>query len=269
MPGEGTSLAAAVGEGSAARFGVRAVLAAVFLSLVAVPFGLLLFLVESEWRPLLRVDQGARDRLHEFAVDHAWFVALMRALSAIGTGAVYWVLFTAVAGWLLWRRLPRLAVFVAVTVAGSSLLNSMTKLAVNRARPVLPDPVGHASGLSFPSGHAQSAMVAYSVFLLVFLPVLRGGWRRLAIAVAVVIVLGIGFSRLALGVHYVSDVLAGYVLGAAWVAALTAAFGAWRRETGRPGVDAAAGLEPEQAQRITVHDPGERDPRGPEPPLAE
>jgi membrane-associated phospholipid phosphatase len=47
-------------------------------------------------------------------------------------------------------------------------------------------------------------------------------------------VLGIGFSRVALGVHYVSDVLAGYVLGAAWVAAMTAAFAAWRRERGQP-----------------------------------
>jgi membrane-associated phospholipid phosphatase len=168
--------------------------------------------------------------------------------------------YTAVVAWLLWRRLPRLALFVVVTTQGSSLLNGLVKLAVDRARPVLPDPVAHASGLSFPSGHAQSAMVSYSVLLLVFLPVLRGAWRGVAVSVAVAMVAAIGFSRLALGVHYVSDVLAGYVLGAAWVAAMTASFSAWRRESGRPGVDAAQGLEPEQAERLTPHDPGERDP---------
>jgi undecaprenyl-diphosphatase len=51
-------------------------------------------------------------------------------------------------------------------------------------------------------------------------------------------------------VHYVSDVLAGYVLGAAWVALMAAVFGAWRRERGRPPVDPAEGLEPEAAPRL-------------------
>jgi undecaprenyl-diphosphatase len=60
----------------------------------------------------------------------------------------------------------------------------------------------------------------------------------------VVYVLAIGFARVTLGVHYVSDVLAGYVLGAAWVAAMIAAFNAWRRERGRPAADPAQGLEP-------------------------
>jgi len=173
---------------------------------------------------------------------------------------VYFVVFTAVAAWLVWRRLPRLALFAAVTPALSSLLNNMVKLEVDRARPVLPDPVAHAGGLSFPSGHAQSAVVAYSVLLLVFLPALNALWRRAAVAFAVVMVAAIGFSRLALGVHYVSDVLAGYALGAAWVSAMTASFNAWRRETGRPEVDVAEGLEPGQAERIGFHEPVERDP---------
>jgi membrane-associated phospholipid phosphatase len=65
-----------------------------------------------------------------------------------------------------------------------------------------------------------------------------------AVGAAVAYVLAIGFARVTLGVHYVSDVLAGYVLGAAWVAAMIAAFNAWRRERGRPAADPAQGLEP-------------------------
>ena len=228
-----------------ARFGARAVFAGAALLLVAVPFGLLLFLVEDSWRPLVRIDGGARDDLHAVALRHDGLVGALKVLSTIGSAAVYIPLFAAVAAWLAWwQRLPRLAAFVVVTMAGSALLNSLVKLAVDRARPVLDDPVAHAAGMSFPSGHAQSAMVAASVLLLVFLPLLHGAWRWVAVCAAVAYVLAIGFARVTLGVHYVSDVLAGYVLGAAWVAAMIAAFNAWRRERGRPAADPAEGLEP-------------------------
>lgn len=228
-----------------ARFGARAVFAGAALLLVAVPFGLLLFLVEDSWRPLVRMDGGARDDMHAVALRHDGLVSALKLLSTIGSAVVYLPLFAAVAAWLVWwQRLPRLAAFVVVTTAGSTLLNALVKLAVDRARPVLDDPVAHAGGMSFPSGHAQSAMVAASVLLLVFLPLLRGAWRWVAVGVAVAYVLAIGFARVTLGVHYVSDVLAGYVLGAAWVAAMIAAFNAWRRERGRPAADPAQGLEP-------------------------
>src|SRR5215210_2170421 len=227
-----------------ARFGARALFAGAALVLVAVPFGLVLFLVEDRWSPLLAVDAGARDDLHAVALRHDGLVTALKVLSTIGSAVVYFPLFAAVAAWLAWRRLPRLAAFVVVTVAGSALLNALVKLAVHRARPVVADPVAHANGMSFPSGHAQSAIVAASVLLLVFLPLLHGAWRAVTMAFAVTMVLAIGFARVALAVHFVSDVLAGYVLGAAWVAAMIAAFNAWRRERGRPAADPAEGLEP-------------------------
>ena len=217
-----------------ARFGARALLAALALVLVAVPFGLLLFLVQDKWPPLLDVDADARDGLHGFALDHAGFVTAMRVLSTLGSAAVYLPLFALVAALLLKRGRRRLAIFVVVTMAVSPALNAVVKLAVHRARPVLPDPVAHASGLSFPSGHAQSAVVAWTLLLLVFLPRLRPPWRRVAVAVAVLMVLAVGLSRVSLGVHYVSDVLAGYALGGAWVAAMTAAFRAWVAEGAAP-----------------------------------
>jgi membrane-associated phospholipid phosphatase len=226
------------------RFGARALASAAALALVAIPFALLLFLVQGRWDPLLDVDEAARDGLHTYALDHAWFVTLAKVISFVGSAWVGVPLFTLVAVWLVRRLLPRLALFVVVTVAGSSLLNALAKLLVDRARPVLPDPVAHASGLSFPSGHAQSAVVWAGVLLLVFAPMLEGRRRVVAIAAAVCWVLAVGFARVALGVHFVSDVIAGYVLGAAWVIAMAAAFNAWRVERGHPPVDPDDGLEP-------------------------
>lgn len=241
------------------RFGARALLAAVALVLVAVPFALTLLLVQDGWAPLLRADEGARDSLHGYAVSHQGFVDAMQLISDSGSAWAWQVVLAVVVVWLLWRRLPRLALFVVITAAGSSVLNGIVKAAVNRLRPDLVDPVAREQGLSFPSGHAQAAIVGYAVLLLVFLPVLHGAWRRAAIAVAVVMVLAIGFSRVALGVHYVSDVVGGFVLGAAWVAAMAAAFNAMRVERGGRPVDVREGLEPEEAPRMAGHSTNDGD----------
>jgi membrane-associated phospholipid phosphatase len=237
------------------RFGTRALLLATAATLAAVPFALLLLLVEDRAPFLREVDNGARDGLHLYALHHPVFVRLTELVSSSGSSLAWLVVFVPVTLWLLRRRLPRLAAFTAITVVLSSLLNNAVKILVHRARPVLSHPVAHAGGTSFPSGHAQAAVVCYGVLLLVFLPVLSGAWRRVAVAVAVVMVLAIGFSRVALGVHYVSDVLAGYVLGGAWLVAMTAVFSAWRRERGRPGVRPGQGLEPEQAARLAPDGP--------------
>jgi len=236
---------------STTRFGARAVLVGVALALVAVPGALTLLLVEDRWAPLLSVDNGARDRLHNFAVTHTRFVGAMQLISDSGSALAWQIVLVPVVGWLLWRRLPRLALFVVITAAGSSLLNTVVKTSVHRLRPVLTNPVAHEPGASFPSGHAQAAIVGYLVLLLVFLPILHGVWRRLAVTFAVIMVLTIGFSRIALGVHYLSDVLGGYVLGAAWVAAMAALFNALRVERGRRPVDVRQGLEPDQGPHLS------------------
>jgi membrane-associated phospholipid phosphatase len=248
--GAGSPPRAPVSPGEA-RFGARALLAALALALAAIPFSLLLLSVERRWPPLLSVDQGARDGLHEVAVDEPAFVTAMQVISTVGSWRVYVPLFAALAVWLASHGLRRLAIFVVVTMLGSWLLNSLVKLAVARARPVLPEPVAHAGGMSFPSGHAQSATVACAVLLLVLLPAVRSrARRRTAVVAAAAWVALVAFSRVALGVHFVTDVLGGIVLGTAWVAATAALFSAWRRERGRPPVDPAEGLEPEHGTRM-------------------
>lgn len=198
---------------------------------MAVPFVLLLVLVEDKWGPLAEADQGARDSLHQYALEHPLFVAVMRVVSDSGSSLAWQVVLGLVTVWLLSRRLWRLAAFVVVTGIGSSLLNTAVKAAVNRPRPLVEHPLVHLPGASFPSGHAQAAATGYSILLLVFLPAMSHRWRRAAIGFAAFMVVAIAFSRVALAAHFVSDVVAGVILGAAWTAAMTALFSAWRVST--------------------------------------
>jgi hypothetical protein len=117
---------------------------------------------------------SSRDRLHDFAVTHTGFVAAMRLISDSGSALAWQIVLGSVVVWLLWRRLPRLALFVVITAAGSSLLNTVVKTEVHRLRPVLTHSVAHEPGPSFPSGHAQAAIVGFAVLLLVLLT--RPGW---------------------------------------------------------------------------------------------
>lgn len=198
---------------------------ALALTIATVPFGMLLLLVRGRWPPLLAIDNSVLDQLHRYTVEHPAFATAMKAMSTAGSAAVYLTGFAFVVAWLLYRRRPRLATFAIMTVLGSAVLNAVVKRIVQRARPVVADPAITATGLGFPSGHAQSSVVTYATLLLLFWSAMRSVWRRVAVAVAAVMVLGIGLSRVALAVHYVSDVLAGYVLGAAWVVAMVAVFG--------------------------------------------
>lgn len=227
-----------------ARGGLRLTLAVAAGLLVAVPFALVLVLVVDHWSPLQRLDVRLDERLNAFAFQHASYVSLLRAISDVASPLMLELVCSVVAVVLLLRRQPRLAVWLVVTVIGGTVLSTLVKSAVGRERPLLPHPVAHAASASFPSGHALGSVVGVGALLMVGLPYARRSLRPALIGVGVLVVLAVGFSRLGLGVHYLSDVLAGYLLGAAWLAATTAAFAAWRRDRGRPARPVDEGLEP-------------------------
>lgn len=232
------------------RFAGRAVLVfGIALAAAALFVGVLL-LVTSSSPGLLRLDRATASDLHRFALRHPTFTTTMRALSDSGKTVVWFVVMALVAGWLFWRRLRRLALFVVVTVLGSSLLNNLVKLVVNRARPHLSDPVAVAAGKSFPSGHSQAAIVGYGVLLAVFLPIIPRRWRPLAVIGGALMALLIGFSRIALGVHYLSDVIGAFLIGTVWLIGMATAFRTWRREEGQPVPDLDEGLEPEHREQL-------------------
>jgi undecaprenyl-diphosphatase len=216
-----------------------------------VPFLTLLLLVRAKWSPLVQVDLGVAADLHRSALRHPALVRTCTVVSTVFDPNVFRVAATALAVWLLTDRRPRLATWTLVTIWGAGLLDLLTKIAVGRARPVFDVAVATAVGKSFPSGHALGSMVGCGVLLLVLLPLARvARVRWLCWLAAVLIVLAVGCARVALGVHYLSDVIAGWVLGLGWLAATTAAFQAWRRDLGAPPVQPSAeGLEPELADR--------------------
>ncbi len=231
------------------RYGLRVTLFAVAFLLVAIPFGLLLDQVQRSGS-LIGLDTSAARHLHEWVRHSDDLVRELKILTFFGSPLWFWLIVTPSVLWTWRRGHPRLAVFLVVTTLGGGLLDTVVKEAVGRPRPSLVDPVATAHGKSFPSGHAMSSTVVYGSLLLVFLPGIGRRYRPVVVAGAVLLVAAIGFSRLALGVHYITDVVGGLVLGLAWLAASTAAFSTWRVERGRPPVHATEGLEPEAADDL-------------------
>lgn len=228
------------------RYSARALLLVVAAVLVAVPFATLLFQVVAQG-PVTRLDGRLADDFNDAVHVHPALVAGLRAVTLLGGTLVLTVVATAATAFVLTRGRRRLATFLAVTTLGGWLLGSVVKLAVARPRPVVDHEVATAFGKSFPSGHAMSSTVVYGAVLVALLPLVRSRARRRAtVAAAVVLVLAVGSSRLLLGVHFLSDVLGGYVLGLAWLAGSIALCETWREEEGRRRSDALGeGVEPE------------------------
>ena len=219
--------------------------------MVSIPFTLLMLLVLSEWEPLARLDRGVADGLNETARGDALLVDALRFGAVALDPWVFRVVVVAVAVWLWRQGARRLALWALVTAAVGGVLGIVLKVLVNRARPSFPEPVATSGGFSFPSGHALNSMLCVGILVLVFLPVLRGVGRATAYALGALLVLLTGYDRIALGVHYVSDVLAGWVVALACLAGTSAGFEIWRREHGRRPSGVDEGVEPEAAAAMS------------------
>ena len=241
-----------VGWAPLRHFTERSVLGLLAVIAVGLGFGLLLLLVRLRWGPLQSLDRAVADGLNGLIAPHPPVVTVLEAVTDLGGRPVlFWLVSIAVV-LLLIRRRTRLAVYAIVTGVGALLLDPSLKTLVGRLRPVVDVAVSSAPGNSFPSGHALGSFVAYGALLLVFLPAVAPRWRKAAIALVAVIIAVIGFTRVALGVHFLSDVLAGWLLGAAWLGVTAYAFRVWRREVGQPVPPLLReGLEPEAASDVT------------------
>lgn len=235
----------------AQRYGLRLTLLVVAMVLVTVPFSILLFQVLFEG-PLTRLDGDLANRLNGMVRGDDAAIGVLQGISWLGRPPVLWAV-TALAVAYTWRHgAHRLTLFLLATTAGGAIMSTAVKVLVDRPRPEVDHPIATAFGKSFPSGHALSSTVVYGAVLLTFLPLLSGHLRRAAVVGTVALVLAIGASRLLLGVHFLSDVAGGFVLGLAWLSLSTAAFETWRVERGRrPSRPLEEGVEPEEAAALS------------------
>lgn len=216
------------------RLGLRLLASLVGTLVLGAVFLLLALLVRGNWQPLIRLDTAVADRMNAVARSSDALVWVLKALGRVTDPNVFRLAAIVLAVWLIRRRRYRLAAWTLVTSLVGGLLSPLLKLVVERARPALDDPVARAGGLSFPSGHATGSMIGIGVLLLVFTPLLPQRWRRVGWAVGVLGLLVVGLDRITLGVHYLSDVVAGWVIGLGWLVLTSAAFETWRRDVGLP-----------------------------------
>lgn len=206
------------------RFTVRMTVGSVLALAAIAVFALALVLVQARWGPLHRLDVKVDDGLNRYFATHRGAVSWWRDVSAVLQPITFEILAVIGAAALWWAGRRRIAVFTLVTVFGAILLDTVTKSLVDRSRPTVAVVLSRARGSSFPSGHAMASCVALAVLVIVLWPRLSRRWAVPTAVGAGIVVAAVGFSRLALGVHYLSDVLGAWLLGAAWVLAMVEIF---------------------------------------------
>jgi membrane-associated phospholipid phosphatase len=175
------------------------------------------------------LDRNVSQTLHEHATP-GW-TDVFTAITWMGNLATL-VVVLAVAGVVLARRRWYGDLqFLLLTALGTKVLTEVFKWSFQRDRPFFPDPLATESTYSFPSGHASMSMAVYGAVAIIVARRVTNLGLRIAVLVGVALLIGlIGFSRIYLGVHYLTDVIAGYALAAGWMLACALALGLrWRR----------------------------------------
>ena len=167
------------------------------------------------------LDTIANPFLHSIASP--FLDAIMNGITSLGSVEIVGVSFVLAVVLLLYRGLRAEALFMTAAIGGSVALNGTMKVIVERPRPTLP--WAHVlPDYSFPSGHSMNSLVFYLAIALI----LRARYGRkvgfAAVAVALLIAVAVGFSRIYLGYHYLSDVVGGFAAGLAWLAVVVLAF---------------------------------------------
>ena len=206
--------------------------------------------VDEQILMLFREGGDPNDPIGSHAVESA-----VRDVTALGSLTVIAFLTVVVAGFLFLSQRPRLAVYVLVATVGGAAISYALKLLYNRPRPTLVPPEALPSDPSFPSGHSAAAAVVYlTLGLLLAHTFARREQKVYVVALAILVTLAVGLSRLYLGVHWPSDVLAGWTLGGVWALACWQAERMLRR---RGLVEPEAHPEPADSAMQPASQPGD------------
>jgi membrane-associated phospholipid phosphatase len=167
--------------------------------------------------PITLVDARFSTWLHTRGFEP--LTRFMLLVTSLHSGLSVTVMTLAVAAYLWFRRLRIWTVTLMLAVFGGMALNFLLKNLFLRPRPYFNDRILTLTSYSFPSGHTMMATVFYGTLCALALSqVRRWQWRLLAILGAALLVLLVGFSRIYLGAHFLSDVLAAIAEGLAWLA---------------------------------------------------
>ena len=175
--------------------------------------------VAASFGPVLAVDRVVADGLHSVALGHPGFVTAAQIWTDVFQPWTFRAILIFIGLGLLARRRPRTGVWILLTTALGGILDSGLKILIGRDRPHWIDPVSHAIGGSFPSGHSLTSAMACAVLLRLAWPLVGCRWAWSTVAVAVPLITG--FTRMFLGVHFLSDVIGGWLIAAALVLAMT------------------------------------------------
>jgi membrane-associated phospholipid phosphatase len=177
----------------------------------ALAFVLLAVLVAARWGPLHRLDQRLAVDLNDYVAPHRGQTRAWQWISDVfSPGVLRGILLVAAAVLLLYRRV-RAGLLCAGVSLGSLLVVSAGKAIVDRSRPHLAHPVAAAPGASYPSGHALTAAAAALTLVVLVWPRAAHRERVAAIVVAGLLAATVGFSRMVLGVHFLTDVVGGWL----------------------------------------------------------
>jgi undecaprenyl-diphosphatase len=196
------------------------VVAATLIALAAVFLKIADSVRESEF--VVRIDQNTL----ELVLRHraAWLSTTARAVTVLANGWIVAIVIAVSASALAVRHRRDDALFVLSSVIGAAIAVAVVKHVVVRPRPALPHRLATASGAAFPSGHAAQSIACYGALAVVLVTAARSNrLRAFAIGGAIAIALGVGASRIYLGVHWLSDVVSGWLLAAGWLLALIGA----------------------------------------------
>jgi undecaprenyl-diphosphatase len=196
------------------------------------------------------VREGATQRFDEAVLrwlgtkHNPLLTTFMTEVTPLGTGAVVLMIVGVTAAFLWHTEHKHSARLLLAATAGAILLNNALKLYFQRDRPNVFEWQTHAASSSFPSGHAMSATVVYGTVAYLLARLQKRRWARvLTLTAAVAMILLICLTRLYLGVHYPSDVIAGIIIGLAWsgfcMATLEASLVLARRRAPRDVVEEA------------------------------
>jgi undecaprenyl-diphosphatase len=188
--------------------------------------------------PFQSTDQGVATWFHERLTPA--FASVLHTLTEFGSGEWIGIVLGALVLFFVWKRSWPSLVMLIIAVPGGMLLNEWLKLAVHRQRPFVEGPYVDWSGYSFASGHTIAATLLYGQLLLFLLPLLKTRHLRLlCIFSAASLVLLVGFTRIALGAHFLTDVLAAMFFGIIWLMLCTVLGKSVRRRTVAPAVPVA------------------------------